>query len=267
MHLARQIVLPLPPPDILVLWVTKVSRYSLTLRLLFGLAVILVAVSCSEEDPTGVTAGERMTVAEQVAIGSALEKAALALDSTHRVADTVLADLIRVGAGLVSRQGQHGRLSVRVQPRGGAATTLDMRGVAVRVNTGSARTHLVLVWEGLDVAQLRARRVLMLLFSGTVEEGTLPGAGGTIEGRWIDFTSGAAFPDPYLTTSGTATVNEGAFGGSCPGVTDTEDFSCTTGRQAILADAVVERSGEVIDIDWDAVVLPSFRIVGSLLGP
>ena len=61
--------------------------------------------------------------------------------------------------------------------------------------------------------------------------------GGTIEGRWIDFTSGAAFPDPYLTTSGTATVNEGAFGGSCPGVTDTEDFSCTTGRQAILADA------------------------------
>jgi hypothetical protein len=238
----------------------------MTLRTLFGLAVLTCA-ACGEDDPTGITAGERMTVEEQVAIGSALEKAARALDSTHRVPDTLLGDWIRIGGGLVSRQGQHGRLSVRVHPRGGAVATLDMRGVAVRVNQGTARVHLVLAWEGLDVAQLRAQRVLVLLFSGTVEEGDLPGAGGTIEGRWIDFTSGDAFPDPYVTTSGTASVSGGAFAGACPGVADTEDFTCTTGRQAILADATVELSAHVVDIDWDAVVLPSFRIVGSVFGP
>jgi hypothetical protein len=239
----------------------------MTLRLLFGLAVILVGVSCSEGDPTGITAGERMTVEEQVAIGSALEKAARALDSTHRVADAVLADWIRIGAGLVSRQGQHGRMNVRVQPRGGTLSTLDMRGVTVRVNEGSARIHLVLAWERLDVEQLRAQRVLMLLFTGTIEEGDLPGAGGTAEGRWIDFTSGAQFPDPSLLTSSTASVSGGAFGGACPGVADTEDFTCTTGRQAVVADVTVERSAQIIDIDWDAVVLPSFRIVGSVFEP
>jgi hypothetical protein len=236
-------------------------------RVLFGVAVILAGVSCGDEEPTGITAGERMTVEEQVAIGSALEKAARALDSTHRAADAVLADWIRIGAGLVSRQGQHGRMSVRVQPRGGAVSTLDMRGVAVRVNDGSARIHLVLAWEGLDAERLRAQRVLMLLFSGTVEEGELPGAGGTAEGRWIDFTSGAQFPDPYITTSGTASVSGGAFRGACPGVADTEEFTCTTGRQAVLADVTVERSSQLVDIDWDAVVLPAFRIVGSVFDP
>jgi hypothetical protein len=239
----------------------------MTLRTLFGLAAVLTCAACGEDDPTGITAGERMTVEEQIAIGSALEKAARALDSTHRVPDTLLGDWIRIGGGLVSRQGQHGRLSVRVQPRGGAVATLDMRGMAVRVNQGTARIHLLLAWEGLDVAQLRAQRVLVLLFSGTVEEGNLPGAGGTIEGRWIDFTSGDAFPDPYVTTGGTASVSGGAFGGACPGVADTEDFTCTTGRQAILADVTVELSPQIIDIDWDAVVLPSFRIVGSVFGP
>ena len=267
MHLAGQVVLLSTRADIPVRWLTKSRPTDMTFRVLFGVAVILAAVSCGDDEPTGITAGERMTVEEQVAIGSALEKAARALDSTHRAADAVLADWIRIGAGLVSRQGQHGRMSVRVQPRGGAASTLDMRGVSVRVNEGSARIHLVLAWEGLDVEQLRAQRVLMLLFSGTVEEGNLPGAGGTVEGRWIDFTSGAAFPDPYLTTTGTASVSGGAFAGGCPGVADTEQFTCTTGRQAVLGDVTVERSGQIIDIVWDAVVLPSFRIVGSVFDP
>src|SRR5688572_30473220 len=149
-------------------------------RVLFGVAVILAGVSCGDEEPTGITAGERMTVDERVAIGPALEKAARALDNTRRPADTVLADWIRIGAGLVSRQGQHGRMSVRVQPRSGSG---------------------------------------------------------------------------------------GAFGGACPGVGDTEDFTCTTGRQAILPDVALELSAQIIDIDWDAVVLPSFRIVRSVLGP
>jgi hypothetical protein len=239
----------------------------MTLRTLFALAAVFTGTACAENDPTGITAGERMTVEEQVAIGSALEKAARALDSTHRAEDTLLADWIRIGGALVSRQGQHGRLSVRVQPSGGAATTLDMRGVAARVNQGVVRIHAVLAWEGLDVAQLRAQRVLLLVFSGTIEEGNLPGIDGTLQGRWIDFTSGAAFPDPYLATSGTASVSGGAFGGACPGVADTEQFTCTTGREAILADVTVERSGQTIDIDWDAVVLPSFRIVGSVFNP
>jgi hypothetical protein len=158
-------------------------------------------------------------------------------------------------------------MRVRVQPRGGAVSTLDMRGVAVRVNDGSARIHLVLAREGLDTEQLRAQRVLMLLFSGTVEEADLPDAGGTAESRWIDFTSGAQFPDPCLTTSGTASVSGGAFGGACPGVADTEEFTCATGRQAVLADVTVERSSQLVDIDWDAVVLPAFRIVGSVFDP
>ena len=239
----------------------------MTLRTLFALTAILIGGACGKDDPTGITAGERMTVEEQVAIGSALEKAARALDSTHRPADELLADWIRIGGGLVSRQGQQGRLSVRVQPRGGPVTTLDMRGVALRVNEASSRIHLLLALEGLDVAQLRAQRVLVLLFTGTVEEGGLPGTGGTLEGRWIDFSAGAAFPDPYLATTGTASVSGAAFSGACPGVADTDDFTCTTGRQAILADVTVARSTQIIDIDWDAVVLPAFRIVGSVFDP
>lgn len=238
----------------------------MTPRTLYALAAILAA-ACGDNDPTGITAGERMTVEEQVAIGPALEKAARALDSTHRAADALLADWIRIGGGLISRQGHQGRMSVRVQPRGGVLTSLDMRGAAVRVNDGAARIHLVLAWEGLDVVQLRAQRVLVLLWSGTVEEGNVPGTGGTAEGRWIDFTSGAIFPDPYLATAATASVSEGAFGGACPGVADTEEFTCTTGRQTILADVTVERAGQAIDLDWDAVVLPSFRIVGSVFDP
>ena len=103
----------------------------------------------------------------------------------------------------------------------------------------------------------------MLLFSGTIEEGNLPGLDGILQGRWIDFTSGEEFPDPYLTTSGTATTSGGEFSGACPGVPDTDEFTCTTGRETVLADVTVERQAHIIDIDWDAVVLPSFRIVGS----
>lgn len=265
MHLAGQVVAPHFDADILTL-LTRIST-DMTSGRLWALAAILVGTACGDDDPTGITAGERMTVEEQVAIGSALEKAALALDSTHRAADALLANWMRIGGGLVSRQGQHGRLSVRMQPRGGAITTLDMRGATVRVNDGAARIHLVLAWEGLEVAEHRARRVLMLLFSGTVEEGSIPGTGGTVEGRWIDFTSGGAYPDPYLVTSATASVSGGAFGGACPGVTDTEEFTCTTGRETIVADVTAERSGQLLDIDWDAVELPSFRIVGSVFDP
>jgi hypothetical protein len=242
------------------------SRRDMALRTLLVLTAALTA-ACGDDDPTGITAGERMTVEEQLAIGPALEKTARALDSTHRPADRLLANWIRIGGGLVSRQGQQGRLSVRVQPRGGAVTTLDMRGVGLRVNSGTTRIHLMLAWEGLDVAQLRAQRVLVLLFSGTVEEGNLPSTGGTIDGRWVDFTSGSAFPDPHLATSVAATVSGGAFGGGCPGIADTDEFTCTTGRQAILADLTFERTAEILDMDWDAVVLPAFRIVGSGFGP
>ena len=236
----------------------------MTLRPCLILAALVLGAACGEDDPTGITAGERMTVAEQVAIGSALEKAARALDSTHRPGDELLADWIRIGGGLVSRQGQQGRISVRVQPRGGAAATLDMRGITLRVDQGSSRIHLMLAWEGLDVEQLRAQRVLVMLFTGTVEEGSLPGTGGTSDGRWIDFTTGAQFPDPYIATAATATVSGGAFGGACPGVANTQDFTCTTGREAVLADVTVERAAQIIDIDWDAIVLPAFRIVGSV---
>ncbi len=239
----------------------------MTVRSLFALTLLLLGVACGEDDPTGITAGERMTVEEQVAIGSALEKAARALDSTRRPADQLLADWIRIGGGLVSRQGQQGRMTVRVQPRGGSVANLDMRGMTLRVDEGPARIHLLLAWEGLDVVQLRAQRVLVLLFSGGVEDGDLPGTSGTSEGRWIDFSTGAPVPDPYVATTATASVSGSAFGGACPGVADTDDFTCTTGRSAILADATVERSTQILDIDWDAVVLPAFRIVGSVFDP
>ena len=62
-------------------------------------------------------------------------------------------------------------------------------------------------------------------------------------------------------------MSGGAFGGGCPSLTDTEDFSCTTGREAVLASATVERAAEIIEIDWDAVVLPAFRIRGLLFDP
>jgi hypothetical protein len=146
LHPAGQVVLLSTRADIPVRWLTKSRSTTLRFRVLFGVALILAGVSCGDEEPTGITAGERMTVEEQVAIGPALEKAARALDSTHRPADAVLANWIRIGAEL-----------------------------------------------------------------------DLPGAGGTAEGRWIDFTSGAQFPDPSLTTSGTASVSGGAFGGACPG--------------------------------------------------
>ena len=238
----------------------------MTLRPLL-LLLALLGAACGEDAPTGITAGERMTVAEQVAIGSALEKAARALDSTHRPADELLADWIRIGGGLVSRQGQQGTLAVRVQPRGGAVSTLDMRGITLRVEQGSMRIHLMLAWEGLDVVQLRAQHVLVLLFTGTLDEGALPGTAGTSDGRWLDFTSGASFPEPYLATSAAATVSGGAFGGGCPGVVNTEDFTCTTGREAVLADVSAQRAAQIIDIDWDAVVLPAFRIVGAVFDP
>jgi hypothetical protein len=239
----------------------------MTSRTLLALTTLLAALGCGEEDPTGITGGDRMTVEEQVAIGPALEKAARALDSTRRPADELLASWIRVGGALVSRQGQHGHLTVRVQPRGGLAASLDMRGMALRVEQGAARIHLVLAWEGLDVVQLRAQRVLVLLFNGTTGDGDLPGTSGSSDGRWIDFSTGAPTPDPYIATTATASVSGSAFGGSCPGVADTEDFTCVTGRLAIQADATVERATQIIDIDWDAVVLPAFRIVGSVFDP
>lgn len=265
MHLAGHVVAPPRSRDIPPFRSTSPPRYDMTLRPLLALGLALLTTSCSE-DPTGITAGERMTVEEQVAIGSALEKAARALDGTGRRRDSLLADWTRIGYGLVSRQGQQGRLAPRVQTRGGSVATLDMRGVALRVNDGEAHIHLILAWEGLDVIQLRARRVLVLVFTGTIEEGTLPGAGGLAEGGWIDFTSGETVPAPHLLTAGTASVSAGAFSGSCPGVTDTDEFTCTTGRQSILSEATVERDTEIIDIEWDAVVLPSFRIVGAVLG-
>jgi hypothetical protein len=234
----------------------------MTLRALLALGATLLGSACSGTDPTGITAGERMTVAEQVAVGSALEKAARALDSTQRPADELLADWIRIGSGLVSRQGQQGRLSVRVERRGSAIINLDMRGIAVRVIQGAVRVHLVLAWEGLDVVQLRANRVLVLVLTSDVEEGMIPPASG--EGRWIDFTTGAVFPDPYIARSISALVSAGAFEGACPGVADTDQFSCTTGREALLIDSVVERGAEIIDVDWDTAVLPAFRIVGSV---
>jgi hypothetical protein len=239
----------------------------MNLRALLGLSCVLLCVGCGEEDPTGVTAGERMTVEEQVAVGPALEKAARALDSTRRPADELLANWIRIGGALVSRQGQHGRMMVRMQPSGGAAASLEMRGVTLRVDQGALGIYLMLAWEGLDVVQLRAQRVLVLLFAGSVGEGDLPRSGGTGEARWIDFSMGAPFPDPYIATTTFASVSGGAFGGGCPGIPDTEDFTCTTGRQAVLAEATLERATQTIEIDWDAVVLPAFRIVGSVFDP
>ena len=239
----------------------------MTLRPLLALTLVLLGAGCGDDDPTGITAGERMTVQEQVAIGSALEKAARALDSTHRPADELLADWIRIGGGLVSRQGQQGAVAVRVQAEGGGAATLDMRAIALRVDQGPARIHLVLVWDGLDVVQLRAEHVLVLLFTGDTEEGDLPGAGGTADGRWIDFTTGAPFPDPYVATLAEARVSQSEFGGGCPDIPDAEDFTCTIGRYAIVADVGVERSTERLHIDWDAVVLAAFRIVGSVFDP
>ena len=56
----------------------------MTLRTLCAFTAIALAAACGEDDPTGITAGERMTAEEQVAIGAALEKAARALDSTYR---------------------------------------------------------------------------------------------------------------------------------------------------------------------------------------
>jgi hypothetical protein len=239
----------------------------MTLRPLFALGVLLFGVACGEDDPTGITAGERMTVEEQVAIGSALEKAARALDSTRRPADELLANWIRIGSGLVSRQGQQGPVAVRVRAEGGSDATLDMRAIVLRVDQGPARIHLVLAWDGLDVVQLRAQHVLVLLFTGTTEEGELPSVGGTADGRWIDFTTGAPFPDPFVATFAEASVSQSQFGGGCPGIPDAEDFACTTGRYAIVTDAGFERSTERLHVDWEAVVLPAFRIVGSVFDP
>ena len=72
---------------------------------------------------------------------------------------------------------------------------------------------------------------------------------------------------PSRLSSGTATISGGEFSGACPGIPDTDEFTCTTGRESVLADVTVERQAHIIDIDWDAVVLPSFRIVGAGLLP
>jgi hypothetical protein len=67
MHPAGQVVLPYPFADILVRWITNRAKTTMTVRPPFGLAPVLVGVSCSKEDPTGITDGERMTVEEPLA--------------------------------------------------------------------------------------------------------------------------------------------------------------------------------------------------------
>ena len=231
------------------------------MRLAFVAVSLLVLVGCGD-DPTGITAGETMSVAEQVAIEAALGRVADALEAVGETSqDTLMADLTRVSARLLSLQGRQGALSVSGAAVGG---TVAMHGAALVASATSASdgspVQFFIAWEGLNPTSFTVNHAIVAMGTGT-SPFALPSASTSNAARLISF-DGIEATTFYYNVSGTLTATGERFGGSCPGIANTGGNSCTTGRQT-LSGAVTgssDNGATSSPFTWTDAVVPAFRL-------
>jgi hypothetical protein len=221
------------------------------------------AVGCSDDAPTGITAGTEMTVAEQVAIEAALATVAQALEEVGRTAsDTVMADLTRLAARLVRLQGRQGAVALTGSAVPGGAA---MQGVALVAQgeglAGVASGQLVVAWQGLDPVAFTVDRAVVVLGGGQGSPWSLAATAADNAGRLIEFDGGTATRFFY-NAGGAFAVTDDAFRGDCPGLPNTDDASCETGRQTVEGDVAGSADGgaTVSGWAWESAVLPAFRL-------
>jgi hypothetical protein len=226
------------------------------------IALIVLLLSSCGEDPTGVTAGETMSVAEQTAIEAALGRVADALETDGRTAqDTLMADLTRVSARLVSLQGRQGTLSVTGPAVGGTAS---MHGVALLASAQNAPTgspvQFLVAWEGLDATAFTVTRAVVVMATGT-SPFSLPSVSTSNAARLIRF-DGADATDFYYNVTGTLTASVDRFGGNCPGITNTGGNSCEIGQQTVGGSVTGsnDNGATTSAYGWADTVVPAFRL-------
>ncbi|HVE79299.1 MAG TPA: hypothetical protein VNA89_10580 [Gemmatimonadaceae bacterium] len=226
-------------------------------------AALLIAAACSDDGPTGVTAGTEMSVAEQVAIEAALAKVAAALEGVGRTGiDTVMADLTRVAARLVRLQGRQGAITLTGSAVGASAT---MQGVAMASRqeglAGPSSAQLVVAWQGLDPVTFTVDRALVVLGGGDGPSWDLAATAATSAARLVEF-DGATPTRFFYNASGSLTAGGDDFGGGCPGIDNTADARCETGRQTVAGSVTGSADGgtTLATWAWADAVLPSFRL-------
>lgn len=230
------------------------------------LSLVLAATTvaaCGSDTPTGPEVGEMMTVAEQVAIPSALEKVATALDATGQAADSNLAGFTRVAAQLLGRSGVQGTVIVANSRLQQADTMHAVAGLITQGGVGALQLHYVLAWSGLDVNKFTIQRSLVLLVDGsgdTTGTFSLSGPSATATGRYLELNA----PAPFANTDGALDVTDGTFAGGCAGTPNQADVTCESGSERIgVSFTGAAGAGETVSLSWDPVELPTYHLVST----
>lgn len=225
------------------------------------LPAVLLLASCGDT-ATGPTAGAVMTVADQVAIEATLDRVADSLKARGATSeDSLLADFVRVGARLVRMQGRAAAVSVSL-PSGEAAT---MQAVAVRsvdrTVDPAVEARGVIAWEGLDASAFTVQR-LVVAYGLVGGDGAVAFRAGdpANAARLVDLRSGTVL---WYNTAGSLAFAAEGYGDSCPGITNTTDNVCATGRaDATLALTLTRDAGATTaPVAWSATTLPAFELV------
>jgi hypothetical protein len=231
-----------------------------------ALLVGLAPLACGGDSPTSVSAGSRMSVAEQLAIEPALDAVADTLLRRGGTAgDTLASQYLRIAARLVHLQGQQGSLTATISSAS-AQTGYAMHGVALAAHLGGVGyVHVLVAWQGLDVDRNTVQRALVLVGTPVADAaGSAPVAppSGDQVLRFVDFPSGAAVL--ASASAGLITVADARFRGDCPGLVNTPTESCTTGRERVSAMTTLALpQGQQAALDVDAAVLPAFLLSTS----
>ena len=242
------------------------------MRQLVSVYATVLLAACGD-GPTEITAGTRMSVADQVAIEASLATVADELERTGRTAaDSLLADLTRIGARLVRLQGREGALALSGLPTPPASATMSAASIVVADESpgggggggGGGVVHVLIAWEGLDHLMNTVERALVLVVPGSSAPGggTFPLEPGSLgsAARIVDFSPGgeAGFA---RNGAGSLTVTSAAFRGSCPGLVNTRDARCEVGRQTVAGgfQATLEGAPPAA-VSWPGAELPAFRL-------
>jgi hypothetical protein len=204
-----------------------------------------------------------MTVAEQVAIPSALAKVAKALDATGQAADSNLAGFTQVAAQLLGRSGVQGTVIVSNSRLQQADTMHAVAGLITQGGVGALQLHYVLAWSGLDVNKFTIQRALVLLVDGsgdTTGTFSLSGPSATATGRYLELNA----PAPFANTDGALDVADGTFDGGCAGTPNQAEVTCESGSERIGMNFTgMTDTGERAVLTWDSTPLPAYHLVST----
>lgn len=232
-------------------------------RYLFLLLAATVVAACGSDTPTGPQVGEMMTVAEQVAIPSALDKVAKALDATGQAPDSNLAGFTRIAAQLLGRGGVQGTVVVSNSRLQKADTMHAVAGLITQSGVGALQLHYVLAWSGLDVNEFTIQRALVLLVDGSGDTtGTfgLSGPSAAATGRYLELNA----PAPFANTDGTLDVADGMFAGDCAGTPNQGGITCETGSERVgVSFTGTTGAGERVVLTWDSTQLPAYHLAST----